>query len=62
MSKKAETKTAAKLKDGHQCRVVAGTHADKSATVRILIPAKPAKLPLRLYKKMQTDLRLWGRM
>jgi ribosomal protein S4E len=41
-----KTKAPAKLKDGAQCRVIGGTHAGKSGTVRDINTSKTGHLTI----------------
>jgi len=46
MSKKTKTRSTKPLKDGDQCKVVAGTHAGKSGTVRDINTSKTGHLTI----------------
>ena len=46
MSKKTKTRSTKPLKDGAQCKVVAGTHAGKSGTVRDINTSKTGHLTI----------------
>jgi ribosomal protein L24 len=51
-----------KLKDGDQCKVIAGTHAGKSGTVRDINVSKTGHITITVEQKMVFGLRHWGRM
>jgi ribosomal protein S4E len=51
MAKKAETKSKATLKDGDQCKVVAGTHAGKSGTVRDINTSKTGHITITVVQE-----------
>lgn len=50
-----KTGTPGKLKDGDQCKVVAGTHAGKSGTVRDINTNKIGHITITVAQKMVFD-------
>lgn len=46
-----KTKTSTQLKDGDQCKVVAGTHAGKSGTVRDIHTSKTGHITITVDQK-----------
>jgi transcription antitermination factor NusG len=52
-----KTKTAEQLKDGDQCKVIGGTHAGKSGTVRDINTSKTGHITITVEQKTAFDLR-----
>jgi ribosomal protein S4E len=48
---KVKNKTSVKLKDGDQCKVIAGTHARKSGTVRDINTSKTGHITITVVQK-----------
>jgi ribosomal protein S4E len=56
------TKTAVKLKDGDQCKVIAGTHAGKSGTVRDINTSKTGHITITVEQKNGVRFKTLGKM
>ena len=56
-----KTKTSEKLKDGDNCKVIAGTHAGKSGTVRDLNISKTGHLTITVVQKNGERFKTLGR-
>lgn len=56
-----KTKTAPKLKDGDQCKVVAGTHAGKSGTVKDINTSKTGHVTITVLQKDGTRFKTLGK-
>ena len=61
MSKKKETKTIPHLKDGDQCKVVAGTHAGKAGTVRDINTSKTGHITITVEQKNGIKFKTLGK-
>jgi ribosomal protein S4E len=61
MAKKAETKLNATLKDGDQCKVVAGTHAGKSGTVRDINTSKTGHITITVVQENGVRFKTLGK-
>ena len=56
-----KTKTSEKLKDGDQCKVVAGTHSGKSGTVRDINTSKTGHITITVEQKNGVRFKTLGR-
>ena len=56
-----KTKTAAKLKDGDQCKVVGGTHIGKSGTVRDINTSKTGHITITVEQKNGVRFKTLGK-
>ena len=56
-----ETKKSVVLKDGDQCKVVAGTHAGKSGTVRDIHTSKTGHLTITVEQKNGVRFKTLGK-
>ena len=56
-----KTKTSEKLKDGDQCKVVGGTHAGKSGTVRDLNTSKTGHITITVEQKNGVRFKTLGK-
>lgn len=56
-----KTKTSEKLKDGDQCKVVAGTHAGKSGTVRDINTSKTGHITITVEQKNGVKFKTLGK-
>ncbi len=56
-----KTKTAGKLKDGDQCKVVGGTHAGKSGTVRDINTSKTGHITITVEQKNGVRFKTLGK-
>ena len=56
-----KTKTSEKLKDGDQCKVVGGTHAGKSSTVRDVHTSKTAHITITVEQKNGVRFKTLGK-
>lgn len=54
-------KTAGKLKDGDQCKVVGGTHAGKSGTVRDINTSKTGHITITVEQKNGVRFKTLGK-
>ena len=57
-----KSKTPDQLKDGDQCKVISGTHAGKSGTVRDINTSKSGHITITVEQKKRFDLRPWVKM
>lgn len=55
------TKTPTRLKDGDQCKVVAGTHAGKSGTVRDINTSKTGHITITVEQKNGVKFKTLGK-
>jgi len=55
------TKTASKLKDGDQCKVVGGTHAGKFGTVRDINSSKTGHITITVEQKNGVRFKTLGK-
>ena len=56
-----KTKTEKKLKDGHQCTVIAGTHTGKSGTVRDINTSKTGHITITVEQKNGVRFKTLGK-
>ena len=56
-----KTKTSEKLKDGDQCKVVGGTHAGKSGTVRDIHTSKTGHITITVEQKNGVRFKTLGK-
>ena len=56
-----KTKTSKKLKDGDQCKVVGGTHAGKSGTVRDINRSKTGHITITVEQKNGVRFKTLGK-
>lgn len=56
-----KTKGSGKLKDGDQCKVVEGTHAGKSGTVRDIHTSKTGHITITVEQKNGVRFKTLGR-
>jgi len=56
-----ETKKSVALKDGDQCKVVAGTHAGKSGTVRDIHLSKTGHITITVEQKNGVRFKTLGK-
>jgi ribosomal protein S4E len=56
-----KTKTAEQLKDGDQCKVIGGTHAGKSGTVRDINTSKTGHITITVEQKNGVRFKTLGR-
>ena len=57
-----KTQTTQKLKDGDPCKVVGGTHAGKSGTVRDINTSKTGHVTITVVQKAGLDSRPLAKM
>jgi ribosomal protein S4E len=55
------TKESPKLKDGDQCKVIGGTHAGKSGTVRDINTSKTGHITITVVQKNGVRFKTLGR-
>jgi ribosomal protein S4E len=55
------TKSPPKLKDGAQCKVIAGTHAGKSGTVRDINTSKTGHITITVEQKNGVRFKTLGK-
>ncbi len=56
-----KTQTSEKLKDGDQCKVIGGTHAGKSGTVRDINTSKTGHLTITVEQKNGVRFKTLGK-
>ena len=56
-----KTKIAEKLKDGDQCKVIGGTHAGKSGTVRDIHSSKTGHITITVEQKNGVRFKTLGK-
>ena len=56
-----KTKTSEKLKDGDSCKVVGGTHAGKSGTVRDIHTSKTGHITITVEQKNGVRFKTLGK-
>jgi ribosomal protein S4E len=56
-----KTQTSEKLKDGDQCKVVGGTHAGKSGTVRDINSSKTGHITITVEQKNGVRFKTLGK-
>ncbi|HWY38800.1 MAG TPA: KOW motif-containing protein [Bacteroidia bacterium] len=56
-----KSRTPSKLKDGDQCKVVAGTHAGKSGTVRDVNTSKTGHITITVEQKSGIRFKTLGK-
>ncbi|HSU27240.1 MAG TPA: KOW motif-containing protein [Chitinophagaceae bacterium] len=56
-----KTGTSKKLKDGDQCKVIAGTHAGKSGTVRDINMSKTGHITITVEQKNGVRFKTLGK-
>lgn len=56
-----KTKTSKKLKDGDQCKVIGGTHAGKSGTVRDIHTSKTGHITITVEQKNGVRFKTLGK-
>ena len=54
-------RTIQKLKDGDQCKVIAGTHAGKSGTVRDINTSKTGHITITVVQKSEVRFKTLGK-
>lgn len=56
-----KSKTSKKLKDGDQCKVIAGTHAGKSGTVRDINTSKTGHITITVEQENGVRFKTLGK-
>ncbi len=56
-----KTKAASALKDGDQCKVIGGTHAGKSGTVRDINTSKTGHITITVVQKSGVKFKTLGK-
>jgi len=58
---KMKSRTSAKLKDGDQCQVIAGTHSGKSGTVRDINLSKTGHITITVVQENKVRFKTLGK-
>jgi ribosomal protein S4E len=61
MAKKTATKSSQTLKDGSPCKVIAGTHAGKSGTVRDINTSKTGHISITVVQENGVRFKTLGK-